>query len=167
MATLQRSLPNLLFRKRSSWAYEHEWRMVRPLSTAHMIGDKDRHGYDVYLFEIPAKAVCSVLLGYRAPESAIAGALNKLDTPKWRHVQLLRRCLPGTRSASTGLNSTWRRWSGRAAERFPSRAWRRDCAALCAARGRSYCCLRCPAMPQLRVARRLQRHALTHVAFDF
>ncbi len=77
------------FRKSIAWAYEEEWRIVRPIAKADDIRNND--GEPVALFRFPPKALVAVILGHRATSAlaqSIADALA--SNGEYRHVKLLR-----------------------------------------------------------------------------
>lgn len=56
--------------KGKEWEYEEEWRMLMPTDMAQQ-KIKDEKGEDVYLFEIPKKAITKVILGCRASDGLL------------------------------------------------------------------------------------------------
>jgi hypothetical protein len=83
---------DLFFRKRSGWAHEREFRVIRPLIDAMRSGGNDSNGYTIHLFEVPPSAVQTVIFGYRAPYSTIQWTLAQIEGEKrWGHIRVARR----------------------------------------------------------------------------
>lgn len=75
--------------KGTDWAYEREWRMVRPLDDAsHVVGN----GTDaVHLFDFPAQALTSVILGCRMSEAKRAEIRSILQSDSsFGHVRCIQ-----------------------------------------------------------------------------
>jgi Protein of unknown function (DUF2971) len=100
-----RAVPqDILFRKRSTWSHENEWRIFDQLSAAAKIDARDENGYPVHLFEVPRDAVKLVILGYRASDDLVADTLRNVANG-WDHLVVLMR-----RQSSTGLIGTEQIW---------------------------------------------------------
>ncbi|MFI0844359.1 DUF2971 domain-containing protein [Mesorhizobium sp. IMUNJ 23232] len=76
----------LLFRKRSTWAHECEWRMIEKLVNA----DTQPH-VGIFLFKIPPDAFHSIVFGYKATEDTIAEAVSIAAGGPFRHVPIYKR----------------------------------------------------------------------------
>jgi hypothetical protein len=81
--------------KSRAWAYEREWRLLKSLSTLR------RKTEDVFVLELPAKAIRSVVFGARAlgpDEEAVFALLKK---PEYEHVTIYKAAFS---SELVGLN---------------------------------------------------------------
>lgn len=77
------SLAEIFFLKSKDWAYEKEWRMLRPLpveDTNKVFRDAD--GQPVYLFSFPPECVTGVIFGSRMSDSVKEDFLNFLSSDK-------------------------------------------------------------------------------------
>jgi hypothetical protein len=75
----------LLTTKPAAWKYELEWRMLMPLSAASEIIHATP--YDVYLFDFPANAIKSVILGHRIETENAQRIIRALkSSPLLEHV---------------------------------------------------------------------------------
>lgn len=74
------------------WEYEAEWRMLVPLADAsHVIGAGPEA---IHLFDFPAKAVASVILGCRMPEPKRAEIQALLSTlPQYAHTRCIQAAI--------------------------------------------------------------------------
>jgi hypothetical protein len=83
----------LLFRKRSDWSREQEWRLIRPLAQATVATQETVEGYRLHLFEIPPDALRTVSFGFRASDQDIKWTLGQIDQylPQFRGVSVSRR----------------------------------------------------------------------------
>ena len=77
--------------KSSKWAYEKEWRILRPLSEAMQF--EDVHPYPIYLFSFPSGAIKSVILGCKIPDEVAKDIINILNMEHFRHVQIKQAIL--------------------------------------------------------------------------
>lgn len=83
---------DMLYTKTAAWAYEREWRMIRPLKDGTEVSS------GIFCFDVPAEAVRSITFGYRtkpALETEIRAAMNA--NPALAHVQFKRAKLGGDR----------------------------------------------------------------------
>lgn len=83
---------NLFLVKSNDWAYENEWRVLRPLAQA----DRriETHPYPIDLFSFPRDAVKSVILGARVSPDTIATVREVLAShPEYAGVRL-RQAVP-------------------------------------------------------------------------
>jgi hypothetical protein len=79
----------MLLTKGKVWEYEIEWRAFRPLNQA--AARRDAQPYPIYLFDLPAECVRSIILGARmAPDAkqSVRALIGK--TPGWSHTQVLQ-----------------------------------------------------------------------------
>jgi len=87
----QLSGSNVLYTKNSEWAYEREWRIIRPLKD----GIEVRPG--IFCFDVPPDSIRSIVFGWRtAPnvEEEIRGAIAA--NPNLQHLRSRRaRLIPG------------------------------------------------------------------------
>ena len=88
-----KSLPEELFwRKRLSWSYEQEWRMIKRLVDADEIKPGNQTDVPVCLFRIPPEAIVTLTFGYRATEDAIKNACCRIEhDSRWNHLSVSRR----------------------------------------------------------------------------
>lgn len=78
--------------KSTEWAYELEWRVLRPLKDAQEIANVN--GEEIHLFRLPPDAIKAVILGARASSTLVDQARSVIATDnQMSHVQLLR-CVP-------------------------------------------------------------------------
>lgn len=70
--------------KSGAWAYEREWRLLKSLSTL-----RKKTG-DVFVLELPAKAIRSVVFGARAFGSDEEAAITLLKEPEYQHVAIYK-----------------------------------------------------------------------------
>ncbi|WPN45108.1 DUF2971 domain-containing protein [Pseudomonas sp. P8_241] len=61
---------DMLIQKNESWAYEEEWRMLLPLSTANTKIPNPQE--DIFLFDFPASAISQIIFGLHTEKSTIA-----------------------------------------------------------------------------------------------
>ena len=72
--------------KGTDWKYEAEWRMIVPLDTASTVIGEEPHA--VHLFEFPAQAITSVVLGSRMAAQKKEEVRRILsDSPHFSHVR--------------------------------------------------------------------------------
>ena len=78
----------LFMTKGTDWKYEAEWRMIVPLDTASTVIGEGTHA--VHLFEFPAQAITSVVLGSRMAAQK-KGDLRQIlaNYPRFSHVRCL------------------------------------------------------------------------------
>lgn len=57
--------PYFYYRKSTEWAYEHEWRLIKPLSSASRVIEHE--DFPRCLYEIPRDAIKGVILGHAMP----------------------------------------------------------------------------------------------------
>jgi len=78
--------------KSNEWAYEHEWRVLRPLKDATEVINVN--GEQVHLFELPQAAMKAVIFGCRASSNLINQARASLATHSdISHLRMLK-CSP-------------------------------------------------------------------------
>jgi hypothetical protein len=84
--------PEMFLVKSNEWSYEREWRVLRPLKEAHDVVNVN--GEEIHLFQLPADAIKTVILGARA-SSTLAGQARVAIAANGQmsHVQILR-CSP-------------------------------------------------------------------------
>lgn len=74
--------------KSKEWAYEHEWRILRPLKDATKIFEVN--GKQIHLFELPYAAIKAVIFGSRASPDLISQARTLLAADSGAsHIQVL------------------------------------------------------------------------------
>jgi len=75
--------------KSSHWAYEREWRILRPFSAAELTVSADP--FPIHLFEIPGDAVSAIILGARSTADLELTVRSTLNTsPALSNVKLRR-----------------------------------------------------------------------------
>lgn len=81
------SVTDLPLVKSEHWAYEREWRMMRPLVDATKYFDKKP--YPVHLYSYPAQALKSIIIGARATQETIHH-IQKITTENsdYSHIKL-------------------------------------------------------------------------------
>ncbi len=84
---------DVFYSKLKNWAYEQEWRVIRPLQEA-----AKRVGDDVYLFDVPPESIRGVVSGIKTSPAAWARLCAILKAnPKLRHVSTFQaRLAAGT-----------------------------------------------------------------------
>jgi len=86
------------------WRYEAEWRMIMPLDTASSVIGEGPHA--VHLFEFPAKAIATVVLGYRMAEEKKENFRKLLcNSPKFSHVRCVDAKIDSVNYSVHVLNS--------------------------------------------------------------
>ncbi|SMC89246.1 DUF2971 domain-containing protein [Sporomusa malonica] len=75
--------------KSSQWAYEQEWRIVRPLQDAQ--GIIEAEPFSIHLFQFPGAAVREVILGCRMHEEKKRDTISLISSePHFQHVRILQ-----------------------------------------------------------------------------
>lgn len=80
-----------LFHKGRDWAYEREWRLLRPLGAALQEDRIDAAPFPVHLFGWPEHALREVVLGARASQETEGAVRDVLDRDHYDHVSLYRQ----------------------------------------------------------------------------
>lgn len=80
--------PKVYYRKSLSWAYEREWRLIRPLIEAARV--LDHPTYPRALFSIPFEAIKGVVIGVAVPHQARVELFNLLSTPALKHIVIFQ-----------------------------------------------------------------------------
>lgn len=84
--------PEMFLVKSKEWSYEREWRVLRPLKDASNI--LESNGEKIHLFQLPADAIKSVILGARASNTLADQARLAISaSDEMSHIQLFR-CSP-------------------------------------------------------------------------
>lgn len=83
--------PSVYYRKSPEWAYESEWRIIKPLSAAK--STRTHPEYPRFLFELPAAAVKGVIVGLSVSNSARQELFELLTQPQWKHVTVFQTVL--------------------------------------------------------------------------
>lgn len=84
--------PEMFLVKSSEWAYEREWRVLRPLKDANEIIKVNDE--DIHLFSLPADAIKAVIFGARASSMLMDKARLVIATDsQMSHIQIFR-CVP-------------------------------------------------------------------------
>lgn len=84
----------LFFVKSGHWAYEREWRIIRPLSDSNEAAL--RKPYPIHLFSFPPQAINSVIIGSRATQETVEMIKAALSADiEYAHVHI-RRAVPDT-----------------------------------------------------------------------
>jgi hypothetical protein len=77
----------LFLSKGINWQYELEWRIIRPLTEATEVIDKEP--YPIYLFSFPPSAISEVVLGFRMLEEKKNTIRRKLSNDtEYSHIKL-------------------------------------------------------------------------------
>jgi hypothetical protein len=83
---------SLFFTKSLSWAYEREWRLVKPIATKKRFTKgslrKTKSGYDIWLERVPAGAFHSVTIGAMMPVKLRIRLLDALIKPRFKHLKV-------------------------------------------------------------------------------
>ena len=80
--------------KSGHWAYEREWRIIRPLSDSNEAAL--RKPYPIHLFSFPPQAINSVIIGSRATQETVEMIKAALSADiEYAHVRI-RRAVPDT-----------------------------------------------------------------------
>lgn len=88
-----RNHPKIFLRKSTEWAYEREWRLIRPLSEAIETEPRDAQ-VSICLFDLPHAAVTAVITGSQMSQSeyheicAYCTATPTLSHIKFHHILL-------------------------------------------------------------------------------
>lgn len=83
--------PTLYYRKSPEWAYENEWRIIKPLRAARKtLAHPD---YPRFLFELPPSAVKGVIIGLSVPQSVQLELSELLARPHWKHAKIFKTAL--------------------------------------------------------------------------
>jgi hypothetical protein len=83
--------PSVYYRKSPEWAYESEWRIIKPLSGAK--STLAHQEYPRFLFELPPTAVKGVIVGLSVPNPARLELFELLVQPQWKHVTVFQTAL--------------------------------------------------------------------------
>ena len=82
---------SVYYRKSPEWAYEFEWRIIKPLS-----GGKTtlaHQAYPRFLFELPPAAVRGVIIGLNVSHPVRLELFELLAQPQWKHVTIFQTAL--------------------------------------------------------------------------
>ena len=71
------SFEDLFLLKSNHWGYENEWRIIKSLSDATKTINAEPH--DIYLFNLPSRAIKRLILGARVPERIRLNIENELS----------------------------------------------------------------------------------------
>lgn len=88
------SSTELFLAKSQHWAYENEWRIVRPLDEAVATLHSESEPYPICLFEIPRQAVTGVILGARTQQHVVSAIKNDVATNLQPNTVSMRRAVP-------------------------------------------------------------------------
>lgn len=88
---------HIWYTKSSEWAYEHEWRVTRWISSRAVKTVKGASGDEIPLHEFPPEALRDVILGQRADESLEFMILELVTKPPYESVNVLRAELDSRR----------------------------------------------------------------------
>ena len=77
--TLLDSVEGLFTVKSNEWAYEHEWRILRPLDQADRVFPAEP--FPIHLYLVPETAIKSVTIGARASELTKAAIIAAAARP--------------------------------------------------------------------------------------
>lgn len=78
--------PQIFFRKSPAWELECEVRLIRPLSEARKVSDKNP--YLIHLFEIPFEAITGVVTGALMGHEQYVELMNLCaETPELKHIK--------------------------------------------------------------------------------
>ncbi len=83
--------PSLYYRKSPEWAYENEWRIIKPLSAARTTLAHPE--FPRFLFELPPSAVKGVIIGLSVPHSVRVELIELLAQPHWKHATVFQTAL--------------------------------------------------------------------------
>lgn len=83
--------PSLYYRKSPEWAYENEWRIIKPLSAARATLPHPEHPR--FLFDLPPSAVKGVIVGLSVSQAARVELFELLAQPHWQHATLFQTTL--------------------------------------------------------------------------
>ena len=78
--------PELFFRKSSEWAYEREWRFVKPLSEADKILEAEPS--PIHLFGLPPDLITGVVIGVGVPHGKRVELMQLCGSPPLEHVTI-------------------------------------------------------------------------------
>jgi len=82
---------DMLYTKTAGWAYEREWRIIRPLKDGAEVSP------GIFCFDVPAEAVRSIIFGCRAtPELEKSISDYRAANPALAHVRFKRAQLGGS-----------------------------------------------------------------------
>jgi Protein of unknown function (DUF2971) len=82
---------SVYYRKSPEWAYESEWRIIKPLSGACSILAHPE--YPRCLFELPSAAVKGVIVGLSVSHPVRLELFELLAQPQWKHVTVFQAAL--------------------------------------------------------------------------
>lgn len=101
-------LPEEVFwRKQSPWAYEQEWRMIKPLANADQMIPVTSTGLPICLFEIPREAISGLTFGWRADDASVEATQRVIrDDARWHHLFLRRRVRTPTGIAEEDVSTS-------------------------------------------------------------
>ena len=82
---------DMLYTKTAGWAYEREWRIIRPLKDGTEVNP------GIFCFDVPAEAVRGIIFGCRATPELEKGVRDSLATnPALGHIRFRRVKLAGS-----------------------------------------------------------------------
>jgi hypothetical protein len=82
----------ILWRKRSTWSVEQEWRMVKLLSDADEIIEQGPNRLLVHLFRMPPEAILGVIFGLRASREKVKQTVESVaGDARWAHLFFRQR----------------------------------------------------------------------------
>lgn len=85
----QLTVDDVLLTKSSQWAYENEWRIVRPLLEADKVIEASPH--PIHLFSFPPEIIRTIILGYRMTAGTKAKIIQAIsDKERYPDIEVLQ-----------------------------------------------------------------------------
>ena len=79
---------DVFFTKSPEWAYEREWRLVAPLSTANKIVEKVP--FPIHLFTLPPAVITGLILGTSMPPESAQALMTVCERPDLTHIKIFQ-----------------------------------------------------------------------------
>lgn len=83
--------PVVYYRKSPDWAYEREWRLIKPLNMASKVLAYPT--YPRYLFTLPPSAIQGVIVGLAVPHATRVELFDFLSQPHLKHITIYQTAL--------------------------------------------------------------------------